>query len=150
VDAAHNNISALALLGNHYKGNWLGDLGPGISMVALLTSFIGIFIGYRESLLSLLSRRQLTENTQEIVHRHENLLYGLTFILLWILAIANVPVMSILGDLVAPLGAIFLLIVPAGVVLFIVDFRTDRSPGTIFVMVSGILVLVAYFVGSAL
>jgi len=151
VDAAHNNISALALLGNHYQGNWLGYLGPGISMIALLTSFIGIFIGYRESLLPLINGRQLGENTQGApVRRHEDLLYGLTFILLWILAIANVPVMSILGDLVAPLGAIFLLIVPAGVVLFIVDFRTDRGPGATFVIVSGAIVLLAYFVGSAL
>lgn len=150
VDAAHNNISALALLGNLYKGSWLGDLGPVISVVALLTSFLGIFIGYRESLLSLLRCRQQGDNVQTIAVRYENLLYGLTFVLLWILAIANVPVMAILGDLVAPLGAIFLLIVPAGVILFIVDFRADRGPGAGFVLVSGILVLVAYFVGTAL
>lgn len=150
VDAAHNNISALALLGNLYKGSWLGDLGPVISMVALLTSFLGIFIGYRESLLSLVSGRQRVDNTQATVARYENMLHGLTFVFLWALSIANVPVMTILGDLVAPLGAIFLLILPAGVVLFIHDFRTDRGPGAGFVLVSGILVLVAYFVGTAL
>lgn len=150
VDAAHNNISALALLGNLYKGSWLGDLGPVISVVALLTSFLGIFIGYRESILSLVSCRQQEGKAQITAARYENLLYALTFVILWILAIANVPVMAILGDLVAPLGAIFLLLVPAGVVLFIVDFRADRGPGAGFVLVSGILVLVAYFVGTAL
>ncbi len=148
--AAHNNISALALLGNHYKGTWLGDLGPAISMVALLTSFLGIFIGYRESLLSLLIQRQRVDKAKATAVRYENLLHGLTFVVTWMLAIANVPVMAILGDLVAPLGAIFLLIVPAGVVLFIVDFRVDRGLGAGFVLVSGILVLIAYFVGTAL
>ncbi|MDD3813632.1 MAG: aromatic amino acid transport family protein [Desulfocapsaceae bacterium] len=148
--AAHENISALALLGNLYTGTWLGELGPAISIVALLTSFLGIFIGYRESLLSLVSCRQRADQGDTTVARYENLLHGLTFIILWPLAIANVPVMAILGDLVAPLGAIFLLIVPAGVVLYIVDFRADRGPAARFVLLSGVLVLVAYFVGTAL
>ncbi|GBE12669.1 serine transporter [bacterium BMS3Bbin14] len=148
--AAHENITALALLGNLYEGTWLGDLGPAISIVALLTSFIGIFIGYRESLLSLVIHRQRAGNGGAISARPENLLHGLTFVILWALAIANVPVMAILGDLVAPLGAIFLLIVPAGVVLFIADFRADRGPAAGFAFAAGILVLFAYFVGTAL
>ncbi len=148
--AAHENITALALLGNIYEGTWLGDLGPAISMVALLTSFIGIFIGYRESLLSLVGRRRRADHGTATVARHEDLLHGLTFIILWALAVANVPVMAILGDLVAPLGAIFLLVVPAGVVLFTAGFHADRGPATWFAFAAGILVLIAYFAGTAL
>ncbi len=148
--AAHENITALALLGNLYEGTWLGDLGPAISMVALLTSFIGIFIGYRESLLSLFGRRRRADHGAATGARHEDLLHGLTFVILWALAVANVPVMAILGDLVAPLGAIFLLVVPAGVVLFTVGFRADRGPATWFAFVAGFLVLIAYFAGTAL
>ena len=148
--AAHKNISALALLGNLYEGTWLGYLGPAISMVALVTSFLGIFIGYRESLLSLVSRRQRADDGDATFARYENLLHGLTFVVLWMPAIANVPIMAILGDIVAPLGAIFLLVVPAGVVLFTADFRADRGPAAGFALASGILVLVAYFVGTAL
>lgn len=148
--AAQENISALAMLGNLYKGTWLGDLGPAISMTALLTSFLGIFIGYRESMLSLLCHWQQKDDSDKAAFQYENVLYCLTFVVLWGMSIANVPVMKILGDLAAPLGAIFLLIVPAGVVLFSTGFRTDRGPAAWFVFGSGIVVVIAYFAGTAL
>ncbi len=148
--AAQENISALALLGNLYRGSWLGDLGPAISTTALLTSFLGIFIGYRESVLPLLCRWKRDDDGGNAVLRYENVLYCLTFVVLWGMAVANVPVMKILGDVAAPLGAVFLLIVPAGVVVFSAGFRTDRGPASWFVFGSGIVVVVAYFAGTAL
>jgi serine transporter len=148
--AAHKNISALALLGSIYQGSWLGDLGPAISVLALITSFLGIFIGYRESLLSLFKFQPQVINREVPPSRHENMLHCLTFVILWILAIANVPVMDILGDLVAPLGAIFLLVVPAGVVLFTDEFHDDKGPTAWFVLVTGALVITAYFIGTSL
>lgn len=150
LTAAEQNISALALLGNLYKGSWLGNLGPLISVTALLTSFLGIFIGYRESLLPLLCHRQQKSDGDEAVSRYDNELYCVTFVVLWGVAIANVPVMTILGDLVAPLGAVFLLIVPAGVVLFTTAFCSDRGTTAWFTVASGVLVVFAYFTGSVL
>ena len=37
--------------------------------------------------------------------------------------------MAILGDLVAPLSAFFLLVVPAGIILFSTGFRAERGGG---------------------
>ncbi|GEM_PF-2964967 len=150
LTAAESNISALALLGNLYRGSWLGILGPMISMTALFTSFLGIFIGYRESMLPLLCRRQKNDTNGKARGQYENRLYCATFVVLWGMAIANVPVMKILGDLVAPLGAVFLLLVPAGVVLFSTGFRSDRGVTSWFVFTSGIVVVLAYFAGTAL
>ena len=150
LTAAEQNISAFALLGDLYKGNWLGNLGPLISVTALLTSFLGIFIGYRESLLPLLCNREKKDDGENAVSYYDNGLYCVTFIVLWGMAIANVPVMTILGDLVAPLGAVFLLIVPAGVVLFAAAFPSDRGAAARFTVASGILVVFAYFTGSIL
>ncbi len=150
ADAAQKNISALALLGNIYEGSWLGDLGPAISMTALFTSFLGIFIGYREALLPYWIRlfRRVAGDRQETVAEH--ILFALTFALLWGAAIANIAVMDILGDLVAPLGAVFLLLVPAGIILRVESFKTDRSPYVSFVFAAGILVVAAYFIGTSL
>jgi serine transporter len=145
--AARENISALAMLDNLYPGSWLGELGPAISTIALTTSFLGIFIGYREALLSVLRRWGKGGSQGEL---NENLLHLLTFGVLWPLAIANVPVMEILGDVVAPLGAVFMLIVPAGIIVWHVEFRADRRRGPVFSLVAGAVVLSAYFVGSAL
>jgi len=141
--AAGENISALAMLCNLYGSSWLGDLGPAISILALTTSFLGIFIGYREALFSALRGSAAGR------HR-ETLLHLATFAILWPLAIADVPVMDILGDIVAPLGAIFLLVVPAVLVLVRPELESDRGPGAVFTLVIGLVVVVAYFVGSAL
>lgn len=150
LKAAQANISALALLGNLYKGSWLGDLGPMISMTALFTSFLGIFIGYRESILPLLCQWQGEDSNEKATRQYENRLYCVTFVVLWGMAVADVPVMNILGDLVAPLGALFLLLVPAGVILFSTGFCSKRRTTAWFVFTAGILVVLAYFAGTAL
>jgi len=132
--AARENISALAML---------GDLGPAISNLALTTSFLGIFIGYQEALLSAL--RGSTPMRQQ-----ETLLHLATLAILWPLAIADIPVMAILGDVVAPLGAVFLFVVPAVLVLVRPELESGRGPGAVFNLVIGLVVVAAYFVGSAL
>ncbi len=150
VTAAHKNISALAMLGNLYPGSWLGDLGPVISMLALITSFLGIFIGYRESLLSMFHAQLQKTDTNIPSAKYENLLHGITFIVLWALTIANIPVMTILGDLVAPLGAIFLLVLPTGIVLFTTGFRDAKRKTAWCILVAGVVVVAAYFIGTSL
>lgn len=54
------------------------------------------------------------------------------------------------GDLVAPLGAIFLLLVPAGIVLSAADLRAERGLAAWFSVASGVVVIGAYFIGKGL
>jgi serine transporter len=140
--AARENISALAMLGNLYGSSWLGDLGQAISILALTTSFLGIFIGYQEAFSAL---RRSTP-----MRKQETLLHLATLAILWPLAIADIPVMAILGDVVAPLGALFLFVVPAVLVLVRPELESGRGPGAVFTLVIGLVVVAAYFVGSAL
>jgi serine transporter len=140
--AAKENISALAMLGNLYGSSWLGDLGQAISILALTTSFLGIFIGYQEAFPAL---RRSTP-----MRKQETLLHLATLAILWPLAIADIPVMAILGDVVAPLGALFLFVVPAVLVLVRPELESGRGPGAVFTLVIGLVVVAAYFVGSAL
>jgi serine transporter len=143
ADAARENISALAMLGELYPNSWLGDLGPAISALSLTTSFIGIFIGYRESVLSLLPQARIRA-------WHDNLIYGATLLLVWGFAAANVPVMEILGDLASPLAALFLFLTPAWVVLRGRGFEGEQGIAPWFSFAAGVLVVLSYFVGTAL
>ncbi|MEA3642561.1 MAG: aromatic amino acid transport family protein [Lamprobacter sp.] len=148
VAANRENLSALDLVGEQFSHSWLGGLGPAVSLIALTSSFIGIYVGYRLALLAVFGR------TAHQGGRHrpwaEALLLAGTFCLLLPPVVANVPVMDILGDLVAPLGAIFLLLVPAGIVLTAADFRPQRGPAAWFSVTAGVVVVGAYFVGKVL
>ncbi|MBK5967597.1 MULTISPECIES: aromatic amino acid transport family protein [Thiorhodovibrio] len=148
VAAERENISALDLVGERFSHSWLGELGPAVSLLALTSSFIGIYVGYRLSLLALLARAAGSDHGPR--RWTEGLLLIGTFCLLLPPVVANVPVMDILGDLVAPLGAIFLLLVPAGILLTAADFRAERGPAAWFSVTAGVLVVGAYFVGQAL
>lgn len=148
VLADQHNISALALVGELFRAGLIGHLAPVVSVTALTTSFIGIYLGYRLALLNLLPARLGQEARR--AWRTDAALVLATFALLWPLVILNLPVMDLLGDLVAPLGAIFLLLVPASLVLLADDLHAERGPAAWFSVVAGAVVVVAYFLGQAL
>ncbi len=146
--ADRQNISALDLVGERFSHSWLGALGPAVSLIALSSSFIGIYVGYRLALLALFGRGDT--RARPAPRWPEALLLIATLCLLLPPVIANVPVMDILGDLVAPLGAIFLLLVPAGIVLTAADLRAERGFAAWFSVASGVVVIGAYFIGKGL
>lgn len=137
--AASMNLSALDILGRS-GSPLLGDVGQFVSILALTTSFFGIFLGYRESgkrLLALEGRR-----------REEGIFLGLTFLVLWGVAVLDVSVIAILGEAGGPLSALFLFIIPA--------WAHIRQPGHLgekrwllaFVLSVGAVQMCAYFLGS--
>lgn len=143
------NISALDLLGSQLSKSWLSSLGHGVSILAQTTSFLGIYIGYNLALLSMIGNNPNPLNQSGHNQRkNENLLLAITFCLLAPAVISDIKVMDILGIIVAPLGGLFLLIVPAAVAIKRREFSDARGLQTKFCIASGILVITGYLFGS--
>ena len=147
--ASTRNISALDLLGSQLSKSWLSSLGHGVSILAQATSFLGIYIGYNLALLSMIENNPNPLNRSKNNQRkNENLLLVITFCLLAPATISDVKVMDILGIIVAPLGGLFLLIVPAAVAIKRLEFGEARGIQAIFCIASGMLVITGYLFGT--
>lgn len=150
INASHENISALDLLGQVYKDTWLGKMGPILSIIAVFTSFIAVFIAYYESLKSLIMSYQKVTSTKNTSKQYDTLLYILTFSILWGLVLANISIMTIFGDFVAPLSSLFLFIIPATIVLFMSNSFLSHRKTAWFSLFIGLIIILAYFIATEL
>jgi serine transporter len=137
--AAGNNLSVLDILGNA-SSPILDKLGPLVSILALTTSFFGIFLGYKESVLRLMAYYGFGAR--------ENMFFVGTFIVLWSFTTFNVSVLYILGEIGGPLSALFLFLIPVAVHLKHRDRLKEHRGILIFVFCVGMVQLVSYFLGA--
>jgi serine transporter len=148
--ANQENISVLALLGENSKNPFLDEFGPAISLIALTTSFFGVALGFRESSLELINEFVKSNNSKKSNHVSEIVFYAFSVISLWLITILNINIIDLFGELIAPLNSVFLYIVPVVIIYKIHSFRTYRKPMAIVVFVSGIFLVVSYFLGKIL
>lgn len=140
--AASKNLSVLDMLTASNGSPLLAEIGPLVSILALVTSFFGVFLGYRESVLRLMQRSVLPAAASE------NLLFVLTLFALWAFVIRDVPVLEILGMVGGPLSALFLFLLPVCAYVLHRHRLQERTWVLGFVFAAGIVQLTAYFAGS--
>lgn len=150
--AAKENISAVAILSTHFKMGFIHYLGPIIAITAILSSFLGVFLGTLESFNEGL--RQFINRVKPGAHKvigkhHINLASSIIiFLILWLIAIFNLKIIVILGVLTAPCIAALIFILPAVYIIYTtkkLDFKKNFS-AYILVLV-GILTMFGYGIG---
>lgn len=135
--AAARNFSVLDMLGTTTPDPLLAALGPLVAMLALVTSFLGLFLGYQDSLSRLIGGMGLSAGMAE------NLLYGFTLVVLWGFVVFDIPVLGLLGQIGGPLSAIFLFLLPAAAYLKRRDRLSASKPVLTFVLICGGIQLLA-------
>lgn len=152
--AIEKNLSVLTMLAEHSKGSPMEYAGPLIGQLALITSFVGTFLGARESARELLKDlREYSLRTRKGLFRFiafdDMLLLGFLS-LIWVVTILHLPILDILGELVAPPIAFFLCILPVWVTYRVPRLKKYRSPALVFTIIVGTLMLFSYFAGKVL
>ena len=158
-EAATTNLNCFALLSaKEGISPIIAEIGPIIGLAALVTSFMGVFFAVQESALQLMERslalveqrrKGACPSSQRNKRLNISVLLSL-FVSLWILSLFNPSIMSLFGLILSPLVAIFLFILPSVVLIRTHGFKVLRKPSISFVLLTGILILFSFKLGTLL
>ena len=152
AEAAQKNISAVSVISSKFKIGFIHYLGPIIAVAAILSSFLGVFLGTLESFNEGL--RQLIGVIKPGAHKklsrhHLNIASSLIiFVILWPIAVFNLKIILILGTLTAPCIATLIFLLPAIYRIYTtreINFRKNLS--TYILVFIGFLTIFGYAAG---
>jgi len=150
--AMNENLSVLTVLAERSQGSPIEYAGPMISQLALITSFVGTFLGARESAKELLKElREYSLKSKKGLFRllaFDDLLLISFLLVIWVVTILHLPILDILGELVAPPIAFFLCILPIWITYRVKRLKKYRSAALIFTLCIGCLMLFSYVLGK--
>ncbi|MCG3728296.1 aromatic amino acid transport family protein [Vibrio cincinnatiensis] len=139
VEAKEQNVSILSYLANVTHNPLIGTLGPFVAFIAITSSFLGHFLGARESLNGLITKH--TPLSYPIADK-----IGIVFLFftIWLTAILNPSILGMMEALSGPIIAVILFIMPM-VAVYKVSFLHiyKKNISTYFIFVSGVLAVSA-------
>ncbi|MDV6250331.1 aromatic amino acid transport family protein [Vibrio sp. EA2] len=139
TEAKAQNVSVLSYLANATDNPFIATLGPLVAFVAITSSFLGHFLGARESLNGL-----LTKNSNLSHHRADKVSIVMLFISIWIAAIMNPSILGMMEALSGPVIAMILFIMPMIAVYKIESLHKYRGKlSTYFVLMTGVVAVSA-------
>jgi len=159
-EAASTNLNCLALLSaKEGISPIIAEIAPMIGLAALVTSFMGVFFAVNESAIQLVERfvdllaarrgKIACPSSQRNKWLNISVLLFL-FVSLWIFTLLNPSIMNLFGLVLSPLVAMFLFILPSVVLIRTHGFKVLRKPSISFVLLTGILVLFSFKLGTFL
>ncbi|WP_321462631.1 aromatic amino acid transport family protein [uncultured Vibrio sp.] len=139
AEAKAQNVSVLSYLANATDNPFIATLGPLVAFVAITSSFLGHFLGARESLNGL-----LTKNANLAHRRADKVSVVMLFISIWIAAIMNPSILGMMEAFSGPVIAMILFIMPMIAVYKIESLSKYRGKlSTYFVLMTGVIAVSA-------
>ena len=152
--AITHNEPVLNQVANVYDSKIFAYIAYIIALMGIVSSFIGVYLGTRESLKSLIlqiiHKDDLEAQAQSSVLT-DMFVVMFIFVTLWLASIFNPSIIKILGQLTAPCIALMIFFLP----LFII-YKSNKMVShrhklsSILLAISGTIVVLGYFVGSFL
>ncbi|MGR5135224.1 aromatic amino acid transport family protein [Vibrio jasicida] len=139
AEAKSQNVSVLSYLANATDNPFIATLGPLVAFVAITSSFLGHFLGARESLNGL-----ITKHSGMPKRRVDHISVVVLFISIWIAAILNPSILGMMEALSGPVIAMILFIMPMLAVYKVKALKQYRGKvSTYFVLLTGIIAVSA-------
>lgn len=144
--AMKDNISALAIVAHYYPGSWATWTGIVINIFAVVTSFFGVFLGFREVcqglVINVLRRKMPMEAiSMKWVTR------GVTvFIVLlaWLGILSDAPILSF-TSVCSPIFGLVGCLIPAYLVYKVPRLHQYKGLATYLIIITGILLCISPF-----
>ncbi|TMP27503.1 HAAAP family serine/threonine permease [Pseudoalteromonas rubra] len=144
-EAKEANVSVLSYLANVYDNPFIAMLGPLVAFIAITSSFLGHFLGARESFNGLLSKQSSLS-----VGLIDKLGVGLMFIAIWVCAVMNPSILDMMGAISGPIIAMILFIMPTIAIFKVPTLQKYRHHlGTYFILIVGLLAVSALLYNMA-
>ncbi|KLV01437.1 aromatic amino acid transport family protein [Photobacterium aphoticum] len=142
-EAKQQNVSVLSYLANIYDSPFIALLGPFIAFIAISSSFLGHFMGARESLNGMM-QKQVSLSPRAI----DKLGIAFLFFAIWFAAVMNPSILGMMEALSGPVIAMILFLMPMIAVLKVDALKAYRGhASTYFVLVMGVLAVSAIVFG---
>ncbi|AUI88278.1 HAAAP family serine/threonine permease [Vibrio azureus] len=139
LQAKEQNVSILSYLANANGQPFIDLLGPLVAFVAITSSFLGHFLGARESLNGLLVKQ--TSMSSSTISKCINVFL---FLAIWCVAIINPSILDMMGDLSGPIIAMILFIMPTIAIFKVKSLHKFRYHiSTAFVFITGTIAVSA-------
>ncbi len=143
AQARANNLSTLdAFAGRDVEGiNWFGWLASIVAMIAITSSFFGHYLGTAEGLHGLIAQRLRGGDANKAINDKAIRTFVTIFIVatVWWVANANWSVIGMIEDIVSPILAIILFIMPVVATRTVPAMAKYRSAADIFTLVAGLI-----------
>ncbi|MGQ4005505.1 aromatic amino acid transport family protein [Francisellaceae bacterium CB300] len=147
--ASLNNLSIVTLIDEQHPSLFLSILAPMIVFTAIISSFIGCYIGSKEALRYLFKNFFKNICNIQVKDQYISMLsIFLIFMVLWICTICNFKILNIIGILVAPSVAFLLYILPVIVIYKNVKCKQYRRVALDSILViMGLVIIFGYVIG---
>lgn len=135
AEAKQANVSVLSYLANVYDNPYIAMLGPLVAFIAITSSFLGHFLGARESFNGLMNKKTSLE-----IKQIDKLGVAMMFAAIWICAVLNPSILDMMGAISGPIIAMILFIMPTIAVFKVPALHKYKGKiGTYFVLIVGLL-----------
>ncbi|WP_440053430.1 HAAAP family serine/threonine permease [Pseudoalteromonas sp. T1lg65] len=133
------NVSILSYLANIYDNPLIATLGPLVAFIAITSSFLGHFLGARESFNGLVIKQLKLHHSVT-----DKLGIILMFLAIWLCAVLNPSILDMMGAISGPIIAMILFIMPTIAVFKVKAMAKYRGHvATYFVLAVGLLAVSA-------
>lgn len=139
AEAKAQNVSVLSYLANVTHNPFIGTLGPLVAFIAITSSFLGHFLGARESLNGL-----VTKHSKLTYKSADKLGVIVMFFAIWGCSVINPSILDMMGALSGPVIAMILFIMPTVAAYKVKALAQYRGQvGTYFIFITGMLAISA-------
>ncbi len=142
--AMKENISALAMIAHYFPGSWATIVGIVINIFAVVTSFFGVFLAFKEACKGL--AMNILERRYDHHEINTNLVNKLTtvFIILvaWTAVALNLPILSF-TSICSPIFGIVGCLIPAYLVYKVSTLNKYKGAATYLIIITGILLCIS-------
>ena len=149
-DAIAENVSILTLISSIYQAGILHYIGPAIAITAILSSFLGVFLGTLEACDGIITQiLKLLNIKTKLSHKTiEKISFCFIFISLWMVAVFDLKILAILGLFTAPSIATLIFILRAVLRLkYKKNTTREKILQYIFICI-GLFVIFGYAIGT--
>jgi len=143
LQAKAQNVSVLSYLANVTDNSFIATFGPLVAFIAITSSFLGHFLGARESFNGL-----VTKQTSLSMKSADKIGVAIMFLAIWFCAVKNPSILDMMDQLSGPIIAMILFIMPMIAVYKVPALQKYRGRfSTLFVLAVGLLAVAALIYG---
>lgn len=146
IQASEENISSLAISARHIPGNWVSAAGIVINIFAVVSSFFGVFLGFREACMGLALnalRRKFSEQSINVAYLRRGVTVAI-ILMAWGAQVTNLPILSF-TSICSPIFGLVGCLIPALLVYRIPELHKYKGFSLIVIIITGLLLCISPF-----
>ena len=144
TEAMNKNISSLAIIAQYFPGSWATITGVVINIFAIVTSFFGVFLAFKEACCGLAMNMLLRKFNESQINKAlmNKLVIVFIILLAWSAIALNAPILSF-TSICSPVFGMVGCLIPAYLVYQVPHLHKYKGMATNLIIVTGILLCIS-------